>query len=230
MDRIDYYQVWRELSGPYFDWQVEQFRPWLGRRIADVGCGPGTLTPLLNDRDYYLAVDNDPVMLAELRGKWGQTIPCLQAEITGPDCRDRLREVRLDTIVTSNTIEHIEDDRAALAMMAGALPAGGHLCVLVPAFQFLYGTLDALDGHYRRYTKAMMRERVRDLPLEIVHLRYFNMVGALGWFVKGRVLCEKGHKAENYRAMTMLLPVVRPLEKLVPPPFGLSLIGVMRRR
>jgi trans-aconitate methyltransferase len=67
-ERHAYYLLWRNLSGPYFDRQVEQFRPFLGRRIADLGCGPGTMTALLApSRELYIGVDHDPRLLEALQ-------------------------------------------------------------------------------------------------------------------------------------------------------------------
>ena len=60
-------------------------------------------------------------------------------------------------------------------------------------------------------------------------LYYFNLIGAPGWFVKGRVLKQKRHTNDNYALMNAVLPVVRPLERLVPPPFGMSVIGIFRK-
>jgi SAM-dependent methyltransferase len=231
-DRLDYYLRWRRLSGPYFDWQVEQFRPFLGRRIADVGCGPGTMTALLAPaRELYLGVDLDPRLLEALREAY-RDLPCvsvLAGDITSEACRDRLRAERVDTIVCSNLIEHIEDDTMALRRMAEVLPPDRYLCLLVPAHPALYGSFDAIDGHHRRYTKAMLRDRVRGLPLTVRRLYYFNSVGALGWLVKGRLLREQHHTEENFHLMNMVTRVLRPLERLVHPPFGISLIAILQR-
>jgi SAM-dependent methyltransferase len=231
-DRLDYYLRWRSLSGPYFDWQVEQFRPFLGQRIADIGCGPGTMTSLLApSRELYLGVDLDPRLLEALRQAY-RAIPSVSVfagDITTEACRDRLLAERVDTIVCSNLIEHIEDDTLALRRMAEALPLDRYLCLLVPALPALYGSFDAIDGHHRRYTKAMLRDRVRDLPLTIRRLYYFNSVGALGWLVKGRLLKEQHHNEENFHLMNMVTRFLRPLERLVHPPFGISLIAILQR-
>lgn len=232
-DRLDYYLRWRGLSGPYFDWQVEQFRPFLGRRIADVGCGPGTMTPLLMpSRDLYLAVDLDSRLLEALQEahRDAPAVKVFAGDITTEACRDRLLAERVDTVVCSNLIEHIEDDVLALRRMAEALPLGRYLCLLVPAFPALYGTFDAMDGHYRRYTKAMLRERVRCLPLAIRHLYYFNSVGAIGWLIKGRLLKEQRYNEENFRLMNLVTRVLRPVERMVRPPFGISLIAILQRQ
>jgi SAM-dependent methyltransferase len=232
-DRLDYYVRWRNLSGPYFDWQVEQFRPFLGRRIADVGCGPGTMTSLLTpSRELYLGVDLDPRLLEALQHAY-RDVPSIKVfvgDITTEACRDRLLAVRVDTIVCSNLIEHIDDDALALRRMAEALPLGRYLCLLVPAFPALYGTFDAIDGHYRRYTKAMLRHRVRDLPLAIRRLYYFNSIGALGWLVKGKLLKEQHHSEENFHLMNLVTRFLRPVERVFHPPFGISLIAILQRQ
>jgi SAM-dependent methyltransferase len=226
------YRRWRDNSAVYFRWQVEQFTPFIGKRVADIGCGPGTLTPYLADRELYLAVDSDPQMLREtevLRGEF-PNLQILLGDVTQIACRDELKRASIDTIVSANTIEHIENDRLALEMMTDALPPGGHLCLLVPAFQALYGTLDRLDGHYRRYTAPVLRERLEGLPLTIRRLRYFNSLGALGWWLKGRVLKAKVQEESDYRLMGLAVPFLRPLEAAIPQPFGLSLIAVMERQ
>lgn len=232
-DRLDYYLRWRNLSGPYFRWQVDQFRPFLGRRVADVGCGPGTMTALLTPScERYLGVDVDPRLLETLQQAHGSlpSVRVFTGDITTEACRDRLLAERVDTIVCSNLIEHIEDDVLALRRMAEALPVHRYLCLLVPALPVLYGTFDAIDGHHRRYTKAMLRARIERLPLAIHRLYYFNSVGAIGWLIKGRLLKEQHHCEENFHLMNMVTRVLRPVERLVHPPFGISLIAILRRQ
>ena len=230
--RLDCYHRWHRLAGPYFEWQLRQFTPFLGARVADVGCGLGNFCRYLLDRDLYLGVDADADLVAEQHREFGEAanVEILQGDITQPACRELLISRRLDSILCLNVIEHIENDVEAIANMVAGLPSGGTLCLLVPAMSWLYGTLDALDGHYRRYRKRMLRERLARFPIDVVRLYYFNLVGALGWFVKGRILKETRQSEGNYQAMNALIPVVSRLEGICPPPFGLSLIAIARKR
>jgi hypothetical protein len=127
-------------------------------------------------------------------------------------------------------IEHIKDDRLAVENMIHSLPVGGYLCVLVPAMPFLFGTLDKLDGHFRRYTRHSLVEKFQGLPANVVRTYYFNFFGVPGWFVKGRVLKQTTHTDDNYKIMNTLLPFVRPLEQFWRPPIGMSVIGIYKRR
>lgn len=230
--RLDCYRRWHALAGPYFEWQLSQFTPFLGARVADVGCGIGNFCGYLLDRELYLGVDLDPELTLEQRGEFGRAanVEIVQGDITQDSCRELLLRRRIDSILCANVIEHIENDVQALHNMIASLPTGGTLCLLVPAMSWLYGTLDALDGHYRRYQKQMLHERLSRFPVDIVRLYYFNLVGALGWLLKGRVLKDTRHGEENYRAMNLLVPLVSRIERLCPPPFGLSLIAVARKR
>ena len=93
--------------------------------------------------------------------------------------------------------------------------------------------VDTLDHHYRRYTKATLRElvaRAGGENVEWVDLYYFNAIATFGWFLKGRVLKETKQADENWSVMNAVLPVVSRLEKIARPPFGLSLIAILKRR
>jgi SAM-dependent methyltransferase len=229
---LEFYRRWHRLSKPYIQWQLAQFTPYLSRRIADVGCGLGNFTESLLDRDLYLGVDLDAELLAELATNYG-TIPhvrTMQLDLTSPTVPAILRDYAVDTILCVNVIEHIEDDWLALRHLVDSLPAGGHLCLLVPALPFLYGSLDHLDGHYRRYTRGSLMDRVRHLPVDVVRTYYFNILGVPGFFLKGRVLKQTTYTDDNYKIMNALIPIVRPLERLFPPPIGMSLIAIYRRR
>jgi SAM-dependent methyltransferase len=229
--RLDCYRRWHRLAGPYFEWQLSQFKPYLGTRVADVGCGVGNFCRYLLDRELYLGVDLDASLTADQRNEFGgaANVEILQGDITHSSCRALLVSRRVNTILCVNVIEHIEADVQAIENMVAALPTGGMLCLLVPAMSWLYGTLDALDGHHRRYQKRMLRERLKPFPIEVLRLYYFNIVGALGWFVKGRVLKETRQSEENYQAMNLLIPLVSRMERICRPPFGLSLIAIARK-
>jgi SAM-dependent methyltransferase len=228
---LEFYRRWHRLSKPYIRWQFEQFQPYVGRRVADVGCGLGNFTDLLADRDFYLGIDLDEELLRELEVVHNHhaNIKTSRLDITKPELGQALRANRVDTVLCVNVIEHVAGDGAAVRNMVEALPGGGHLCLLVPALPFLFGTLDELDGHYRRYTKQTLGRLFNVLPGRLLRLYYFNLAGAPGWLVKGRVLRQKRHTNDNYAVMNALLPGVRLLERLVPPPLGMSVIAIFKK-
>jgi len=136
---------------------------------------------------------------------------------------------RADLAVCQNVLEHIADDRGAVAEMASALRPGGHLSLLVPAHPRLYGPLDDAYGHHRRYTRERLRDVVRGAGLEEVALYSFNLLGVPGWWVSSRRGSESLSPAA-IRVYEALLPAWRPLERRLRPPWGLSLVVHARKR
>ena len=89
---------------------------------------------------------------------------------------------RFDTILYMDVLEHIDDDRAELALAADRLRPGGQLIVLAPAHQWLFTPFDAAIGHYRRYTKRMLRAAAPAAmrPIRLAYLDAAGMLASLG--------------------------------------------------
>jgi hypothetical protein len=92
-----------------------------------------------------------------------------------------IRELRIDLVLSANLIEHVAEDVGAVKSMVAGLPKGGYLALLVPAMPSIYGSLDTLDCHQRRYTPRTLRTVVKASDVTIETLRHFNVAGALGW-------------------------------------------------
>lgn len=233
----DFYERWSAMARPYFGWQFAQFAPFVGKRAVDVGCALGSFVEhfLGHGVDAYYGVEIDPELRSRFLARHHDPRVRLTAtqDATNPNLVEELRAARIDTAFSANVLEHIERDDLALRHMIHGVAPGGHICLLVPAHPFLFGTLDTLDKHYRRYTKASLRDLVARAggdSVEWVDLYHFNLVASFGWFLKGRVLKETSQKSENFTLMNAILPFVSRAEKLVRPPFGMSLIAVLRRR
>jgi len=113
--------------------------------------------------------------------------------------------------------------------MADLLVPGGALALLVPAHPALFGPYDVVDGHFRRYTKAVLREVLVGAGLEVVQLYRFNSVGAIGWWVQFRLLRRDEQTQGDYKLMQMLVPLLKAVEGRLKPPVGLSLVAVARK-
>jgi hypothetical protein len=107
------------------------------------------------------------------------------------------------------------------------MPNGGTIFLLVPAFPVLYGEHDRADHHFRRYTKRMLRETIEPLPLEIETYYYMNMPGFFAWFLVVRMM-RRRLSEEGIGLYDKLIPGIRAVEERVRPPFGQSLVAVMR--
>ena len=221
------------VNHPYLDWQLEQFRPWLGQRILEVGCGVGGIVSLLGPRERIVGLDVDPEVLGHARERFVGRPECSfvvadVAEFSHAQL-DELAAERFDTILCINALEHMRDDIAGLRAFERLLAPGGTLALLMPAHNALYGSYDRLDGHWRRYDKRYLRTLLSHTKLSVLRMHYFNAAGALGWWVQYRLLKRSVHDESHFGRMNRLIPIVRPLESWWKPPFGLSLVAVCRR-
>lgn len=216
----------------YRNWMFSRVRPFVGQRILEVGCGIGNFTSLFPDRELVVATDIYGPCVEKLKIRLGgqlNVVP-MQLDISDPGAL-ALKEYDLDTVVCLNVLEHIHDDVRALRHMHNALRTGGRLVLLVPAFQFLYGSVDRSLEHHRRYTRSTLLPRMREAQFEIERSFYMNVIGMAGWFLNNRVLKRQEENAEQIGLFDRYIaPVADRIERIVPPPFGLSLIAIGRKQ
>jgi SAM-dependent methyltransferase len=231
--RVERYIHFDRASRPYLQWQIERFLPFIGRRVLEVGCGVGSIIDLLGQRELICGIDIEEDVLeysaTRFPDRSRHQFLRLDFASLSPDQIASLRELRFDTIVSLNVLEHIEDHVAALRAMREILQPGGHAALLVPAHPSLYGEYDRIDGHFRRYTRRSFEDAIRRAGFEQVRLRYFNMLGAFGWWVTYKLLRRAIHGSGDFRLMNAAIPVLRPIEQLIPPPFGLSVTAIVTK-
>lgn len=175
----------------YHEWVYRSFRQHLRGRILEVGTGYGIYTQRLLRHGNVVASDIDPECLLPIRHQVSAAkLHCMKLDLNRDADFELLQQNPCDTVVCLNVLEHIKDDAGAVRRMASALRRGGRMVVFVPAMTALFGTLDDLAGHYRRYTRKGLIRLLQDAGLVIVQSRYQNSVGAIGWWWNGRVRKE----------------------------------------
>jgi hypothetical protein len=90
----------------------------------------------------------------------------------------------------------------------------------------LYGQYDAMEGHFRRYSRAGLIGLLARSGLEGIRLHRFNLAGAAGWWFQYRLLKQRIHGQGHFKILQAALPMLRAIEARVKPPFGLSLVAV----
>jgi len=85
-------------------------------------------------------------------------------------------------------------------------------------------------GHYRRYRRGPLRKLAGAVGLEVRKLHYVNAAGLFGWWVNARVL-QRETQSDGQIAIfdRWVVPIFSALEGAIPPPFGQSLLAVLRR-
>ena len=131
-----------------------------------------------------------------------------------------------DSVFALNVVEHIEDDRKAISNCKKLLKQGGHLVILVPAFQSLFNHFDTALGHFRRYTARSLRLVFEANHLPIGHFQYFNLIGMAGWWVSGSLLRKKIIPEGQMKLYNFFVPVFRIIDKITNKWLGLSVIMV----
>ncbi len=209
-------------------WMAETIRPFVGQRVLEIGAGTGNLTVHLTPRDLYWASDVNPAYIAVLE-RMKESRPYLQVSATDGTRLDSFpAERNFDTVICLNVLEHLEDDRGALQNMHAALAPGGRAIVLVPQGDWLFGSLDTVLGHRRRYTAARLVALGREAGFELEQLIPFNRCGSLAWWLNGRLLGRRTFPLVQIKLLNLLAPLLERLDHWLPLP-PLSLIAIFRK-
>jgi hypothetical protein len=121
-------------------------------------------------------------------------------------------------------VEHIEDHLQALKNARLLLKKGGNVVILVPAFQSLFNGFDRQLGHYRRYTESSLKNLLEAADFDVVHTRYFNFIGALGWYFSGNILKKKMIPEGQMKLYDTLVPVWKVVDLFTRRMAGISVI------
>lgn len=210
----------------YNNWTLNKFTPHIGGDILEVGCGIGNFTKLLAEYGRVWAIDINRKYLENLKKGLKEGVCAGYGDIEKGDYF--FKEKKFDVIVCLNVLEHIKNDGMALKNLSNLLKPGGKLILLVPAHQFLYGKIDYAIGHFRRYSKTDIENKLKECQFKILSSKRFNFLGGIGWFFAGRMLNANAVGKGNISVFNRIAPLLLPLE-FIEPPLGTSVLVIAQK-
>ena len=208
----------------YNNWIFEQIEPHLGKDVLEVGCGNGNFTVYLTTQcDRVTGIDIDPEYVSTAKNRLARrsNVKIVQQDINKLETKNSF-----DTVVMLDVLEHIEHDVLILQKLNALLKPGGKLIIKVPALNSIYGEMDRVIGHYRRYNKKTLIATFEQANITPSIVWYFNIAGIAGWWLNSKVLKRTTPPSEQVSLFDKVVPVLNAIENSVKPPVGLSLFAV----
>jgi SAM-dependent methyltransferase len=204
-----------------------------GARVLEAGCGYGGNLAMLGEVGEVEAFEFDDDARAH-------AATLLRRSVAYGRLPDRVgfENENFDLIAMLDVLEHIDDDVGSLRALGERLAPGGSLLLTVPAVPWLWSDHDVLHQHKRRYTRALLIERLREAGFEVAGVGYFNTLLfplALAQRLLARILgAAAGDHSAPPEPINGLLAAIFSLEGRLlgrlPLPIGLSLFAVARKR
>jgi SAM-dependent methyltransferase len=115
-------------------------------------------------------------------------------------------DASFDVVITSEVLEHIQDDVAAIAEMTRVLKPGGRFAATVPAWlpetvnwklSDEYHAPKSPGGHVRIYAKTELRAKFRSAGLDVDGYHRAHALHSPYWWLK----CAVGPTNDDHRAV-----------------------------
>lgn len=204
----------------YQKWMYQSIEPYLGKSILELGSGIGNMSQWLPIREKLILSDVEKEFIQILKNKPKFNDPRIQflEQDLSKTLNSQLSDAELDTVVSFNVLEHIEDDLKAVREQLEVLKyskskAPKRLIIVVPANQFAYGSLDRVFQHYRRYSRKMMLDLIRKAdPTLKPSVHYFNLLSLPGWYVQGKIFKTTTIKSSQVKLLEKIIPFWKPID------------------
>jgi ubiquinone/menaquinone biosynthesis C-methylase UbiE len=209
----------------------ETIRSYLGKEVLEVGAGTGSNTEILCSarQNRWLCLEPDQKLLDILTERVRKLPFSNSVEARLGTIQSLTGTERFDTVIYSDVLEHIEDDRAELEFASHLLSAGGHLVVLAPAYEALFSPFDRAIGHFRRYTKRTL-VAIGPSQLRLERVFYLDAVGLLASLGNRLLLRQSIPTIKQIEFWDgWLVPLSRKIDPCLRYGVGKTLIGVWRR-
>ena len=161
----------------------------VGQNVLEIGAGLGLITRNLLQRgksvtalepDIHLFSQLDTLVTGEKLVKFNGTLETWSTRVD--------KENLFDSILYINVLEHIQDDVAELKNAAKYCQPHGKIVIFVPSEPALYGTMDWMSAHFRRYRRTELESVVRASGLNVISCEYFDSVGKIPYWLMYRIL------------------------------------------
>jgi 2-polyprenyl-3-methyl-5-hydroxy-6-metoxy-1,4-benzoquinol methylase len=216
---------------PYALAKYDIIMSWLpkrpGLRVLNAGCGSGELNTLLARHESWqidaIDIDSKAVHLSQHTKETQKLVNVTISQVgieDHPGCN-------YDVIISNDVLEHIHDDKLAIQKLADMLKPDGLLYVSVPALQWLFGYHDEMLGHYRRYNKRTLTERLSS-HFDISRYRYFGGT-LLPIAILYSLMLRRPYpilSLHRISKVSIALNVMLKLEEKITLPFGSSLLAM----
>ena len=126
--------------------------------------------------------------------------------IRGDATRLPFADAAFDCVVTSEVLEHIHDDRAALSELARVLKPGGTFAATVPSYfpekinwmlSDEYYAPKSVGGHVRIYSATELKAKLRTAGLTIKSQHHAHALHSPYWWLR----CAIGPRNEEHKAV-----------------------------
>lgn len=223
------------LMHNYYKWVIDDTKKYIGDYVIDSGCGIGNLIPLLQDRRKVVCFDYDLESVEYLKKNYNHldNFSFFRVDLTQDDVFN-LNLGEVDTIISLDVVEHIENDLEVVKKYYRLLKKGGHLVIKVPAHMFLYCEIDKDGGHFKRYNKSDWRKIAKEIGFEIVELKYMNMLGFFTYWWTGKIKKPNAAFSQSVgdrkmKFINSILPFYSFCERFIYKPVGLSVLTVLKK-
>lgn len=211
----------------YNRWTLGKFAKYLNGQILEIGCGIGNFTKFLVRYGEVRAIDINNNYIRQAK-----ELVNGEAQIGSGDIEKGqyfFKDIKFNTIVCINVLEHVKNDLQAIRNMYKLLKPGGRLILLVPAHAFLYSVIDQSIGHFRRYGKDELINILLQNGFEVDKTRRLNLIGAMGWYISGKLFREKEVNESKIAIFNLISPLFLLLENIFEPPIGTSILVIAQK-
>jgi 2-polyprenyl-3-methyl-5-hydroxy-6-metoxy-1,4-benzoquinol methylase len=164
--------------------------------VLDVGAGSGSFSGHIADVAHELTcIEPVETYFAELKQKisglsnaqvfFGTLHDFSQQQDTAVGTK------RYDAVFYAHVVEHIHGDVQELVRAREQLKHDGRAIIVVPSLPRLYGSVDSLSGHFRRFTRRELIAVANAAGFEVESIRYFNPLAILPYWLLYRVVGVK---------------------------------------
>jgi ubiquinone/menaquinone biosynthesis C-methylase UbiE len=224
-----------------------------GERLLDLGCGGGRHAfEAMRRGAHIVAADSDAAEVKDATGMLAAMMATDESTLASGGRGEAavadatslaFADEAFDRVIAAEVLEHIPEDRAAVAELARVLRAGGTVAVTVPRWlpELVCWALsddyhNVPGGHIRIYRRAALVRRLRAAGLEPYAWHHAHALHTPYWWLKCAVgVADDQHRL--VRAYHRLLvwdivaatPLTRVPDRLLNPFIGKSLVIYARK-
>lgn len=199
-------------------------------KILEIGCGSGINLQMLSAKGFKDLTGIEPSDRMKKNKK----------DYTNIKVVNNFSQIRrkFDLILMLDVLEHIKNDSAILNKLLNTLKKRGQMIITVPAFDCLWSQHDLLNQHYRRYTKTKLKKILKNVPVSIQRIFYWNFFLFLPIAISRIIWKNKKVKRTDitppsfpfFQIYSLLLALENKLIKIgINPSFGVSLVVLLKK-